>query len=369
MTIQIDLKNGDPNVWPIEPESSGMSDDEILTFSHAMERDIDVLLVEELKCSPAFATWFVKAAVGDAGVPLPFSSAKIVHSKRRMMNRREIDIEVGLLNEAGGSAGVVFVENKLDTVEQPGQAESYREEAEHLVGLGVHPRAITVLTCPSGYAASHAAFAAKFDAVVSYEDVREFLAQRASTETGEIAARLTHRADLIRQAITKGRRPYDVVVSAPVSEFWSMYNTLCAEHFPRLKPGPALRRATAGGESKTAIFTNSPDWSFLPRTRLVHQLRESNANFCFFSWGGSASRETQMARDLSGSPYRLVKSKSASDAPGLMIATSTPFVDNLGDFVAQQGKIVEGMTKTLALFDWISERREMVERWSNSIAL
>lgn len=339
--------------------------DNLLTLSHATERDVDILLVEEFKCSPAFTSWAIKLAADKAGIDVAFSKVRVAHSRRRMLNRREIDIELVLMNgPENRMAGVVYVENKLDTVEQFEQAESYRAEALHVVSEGVFPVALTVLVCPESYAAGHRVFAEKFDAVITYEMIADALASRAQNEAGEMAARLHHRADLMLQAIGKSRRAYDPVISAPVSGFWSRYLALCAQEFPSLIPGQALLKTEAGGESKTAIFANSPSWPFLLRTRLVHQLRASDANFCFYSWGGSTARIEAMAKDLVRTPYALRVSKSKSEAPSVMISIATPTVDNLGDFDAQRSEISEGMAKTSELYAWVISQQAMIERWS-----
>lgn len=339
--------------------------DEVLTLSHATERDVDILLVEEFKCSPTFASWFVKLAADKVGAQISFSQVRVAHSRRRMMTRREIDIELVLTRAPDNRpVGVIYIENKLDTVEQFEQAESYRAEADHVVAQGFFPVALTVLVSPTSYLAGHRTFASKFDAVITYEMVADALESRVRTETGEIAARLQHRTELMRQAIGKSRRSYDPVVSAPISGFWKNYVDLCAEAFPSLQPGQSLLNAEAGGESKTAIFANRPGWTFLPKTRLVHQLRASDANFCFYSWGGSPARIEQMAKDLKGTPYEVRVSKSKSEAPSVMISVSTPTVDNLGDFDAQRSAVFEGMAKTAELYAWVLSQGKMIEQWS-----
>ncbi|TWF41181.1 PD-(D/E)XK nuclease family protein [Neorhizobium alkalisoli] len=106
-----------------------MADDTILTLTHATERDIDLLLIEELKCSPAFVRWLVQRVSDN-----DFERSSVTHSKRRIHNRREIDITLSVDGPFGRS--VILIENKLDTPEQPQQAESYREEAQLLVSTG-----------------------------------------------------------------------------------------------------------------------------------------------------------------------------------------------------------------------------------------
>lgn len=103
----------------------------------------------------------------------------------------------------------------------------------------------------------------------------------------------------------------------------------------------------APAESKTMIFAPSalPKWEFLPQTRLVHQLREGNANICLYGWGAHFSYlASEIATALAGTPYRLVPTinKRAGGRAGLMIVADTPQVDNLADFNAQRPQIEAG---------------------------
>ncbi len=67
-------------------------DDFIPTLTHATERDIDLLLVEELYSSAAFVAWMA----AQAGITGEISGWDVKHSKRRTRSRREIDIFVEL---------------------------------------------------------------------------------------------------------------------------------------------------------------------------------------------------------------------------------------------------------------------------------
>ena len=73
-----------------------MNDIPVLT--HATERDIDLLLVEEFAASPLFA----RAVLGAIGLDhLGFIRATVLHSVRRLHSRREIDISVRVQTQAG----------------------------------------------------------------------------------------------------------------------------------------------------------------------------------------------------------------------------------------------------------------------------
>lgn len=343
--------------------------DEILTLSHATERDIDLLLVEELRCSHAFRGRFIEELSSITGARLSHRSGRVSHSRRRMHSRREIDIFLEIDGHDGRYA--ILIENKLDTSEQPQQAESYRLEAAALSSDGFD-FALTVLICPEVYASKASAFAEKFDAVFSYERVLSVLMERADAERGELSARLRYRADLISQAIEKGRRGYQAVPLASVSNFIRAYVAMLDELGIALPPGPSMLK-DAPAESKTMIFAPSalPKWDFLPQTRLVHQLREGNANICLYGWGDHFSHIAGlMAPALAGTPYRLVPTinKRANGHAGIMIVTDTPTIDNLAPFSEQREQIEIGMRATAELAAWFASRRDQVQEWAHKVA-
>lgn len=345
--------------------------EDMLTLTHATERDIDLLLIEELRCSHAFRDEFISAVAELSGKKLDHHEGRVSHSRRRVHSRREIDI----LLEIEGAIGryVVLIENKLDTSEQPQQAESYRQEAMALLDDGGFVAALTVLVCPEAYAAKASIFAGKFDAVISYERIRSMLVQRAVGEIGELAHRLGYRADLISQAIQKSRRGYQAVPLAAVTNFTRAYVAMLDELNIALPPGPSMLK-DAPAESKTMIFAPSAlsKWSFLPQTRLVHQLREGNANICLYGWGDHFSHLAgEIAPSLAGTPYRLVPTtnKRVKGRAGLMIVADTPVVDNTTDFDEQRERIEVGMRTTAELARWFETTEAAAEGWARRVEL
>jgi|SRR5579862_5956819 len=212
--------------------------DNILTLTHATERDVDLLLVEELKCSADFVRWFVNKVSAKAEAPIELAASDVTHSRRRTYNRREIDICL-VLNAPGGPPTILLIENKLDTSEQFEQAESYRAEAEQFIQSGEACAAYTVIVCPSAYARQHAVFASKFNVNISYEDISAYLAERAR-QPGELGARLKHRHEILEQAITKSRRGYEAVPLPVIEQFNAKYVALAMKECPALEPGPSM---------------------------------------------------------------------------------------------------------------------------------
>ncbi|WP_313607823.1 PD-(D/E)XK nuclease family protein [Rhizobium sp.] len=342
-----------------------MSDDTFLILTHATERDVDLLLIEELQCSMDFVRWLVGRVSSD-----PFERSSVAHSKRRIHNRREIDITLTIDGPAGQT--VCLIENKLDTQEQPQQAESYREEAVALVAEGKAKAVHTILVCPRQYAAAAPVFAGKFDHVIAYEDVAGFFAIRASQISGELRARILHRQSLMDQATTKARRGYEAVGLVDIDRFLEKYVGLLGTEGISLEPGPSMLKSGRPGESRTMIFAPStlPKWSFLPQTRLVHQLREANANINFYGWGDHFSEVAgEFAADLRGTGYRLVPTvnKRVGGHSGLMVVANTPTVDSLASFESQREAIKEGAMATEQLKDWFWSNELILRRWSQLI--
>lgn len=124
---------------------------EILTLTHATERDVHILLIEELRCSADF----VLAVADRAGLPLKPSrvrDVKIRHSDLRLSNRREIHIQLDLMLDQPAGSAIFLIENKLDTTEQPDQAESYQQELYghwsqkiDAAGLGLLPDLVNMI--------------------------------------------------------------------------------------------------------------------------------------------------------------------------------------------------------------------------------
>ena len=171
----------------------------IPTLSHATERDIDLLLVEELYSTRDFVFWMAAQTGFSKGIV----SWEVKHSKRRTRSRREIDIFVEI-DYVDGTRGALLIENKIDASEQPDQAESYREELAVLASG--YDLAVMIIVCPEGYRDKNLDFTSKFDVTVTYEMIRDWFAKAEAEAGDELVLRFRLRTELIDQAIHKHRR-------------------------------------------------------------------------------------------------------------------------------------------------------------------
>lgn len=351
----------------------GMSDEFIPTLTHATERDIDLLLVEELFASPAFVEWIASRA----GVTTKIETSTVFHSKRRTRSRREIDIFVDLqLQDARPCA--LLIENKLDAGEQPDQAESYRDELSRIAND--YPVAAMLIICAEAYSHEHPIFTAKFDAIVTYEDLANYFDHAAVTCTGEGAARAHFRRDILNQAIRKHRRGYTPIPNQVVGDFNSRYIALLAEIAPSIRPGKSMLKPANPDESTSMIFDSGASLSQIPPdvrpTRFAHELgrgQNHRANYVavtFGGWGASMpvlkdviERElAELGASVSAKPPTKVRPN-----PGLTIACATPPVDNQQDFAAQQTKLIEGIEQALNLRNWLITNVSTLREWKSLV--
>jgi hypothetical protein len=344
----------------------------ISTLTHATERDVDLLLIEELIADVSFAELVIAKAFGGWVPPSDIKAHGVHHSKRRMFNRREIDITL-TIDRFDKLPIIVMLENKLDTSDQPLQAESYKSEAEDLVAGGYAEQVRTLLVCPESYRRGNSTFAKKFDGVLTYEEVLAYLQSRLATEKGELALRLGHRVNLVDQAITKGRRGYDPVPFAPIAAFNAQYVAVVRDQFPTLVPGSAMLKIDRPGESVTMIFgpATLPEWEFLPQMRLVHQLREGNVNVNFYGWGDFfLELAGQIGSDLRGTGFKIVPAvnKRKNGRAGLMLFSTTPVVTNARSLAEQQVDVVSGMAAAERLRSWIWANKAVIAGWAEIVA-
>jgi len=350
-----------------------MDDAFIPTLSHATERDIDLLLVEELYASLNFTDWMCR----QVGLMKPIASWDVKHSKRRTRSRREIDIFLEI-DHSDGTRSAILIENKLDAMEQPDQAESYREELAILADN--YERSAMLIVCPAGYAAQHHHFTAKFDATVTYETIRDHLRLLADESGHEAVLRCGFRADILDQAVNKYRRGYTPIPDRVVGDFNKLYVSLLAAAAPSIIPGNAMLKPANPRESTSMIFNQALSLSALPveirPSRFAHELgrgSDRRANYVavtFAGWGsalpGVVDRLDADAIELGATFSSKTPNKNRPN-PGLVMAIPTEPVDNQGDFDTQTEALEDGMAVALELRRWLHDNQEILLDWKRLI--
>jgi hypothetical protein len=208
----------------------------ILALEAVAERDIDLLLLEELTVSNNFARWFISRTFPSDTVLNEVSSAR--HSVSDPSG--ESDLELVFVDARGRRLGLL-IEDKVSAPAQPDQADRYRQRASRGVEAGSWAEARTCIVAPKRYL-ELSEDAQRYDASISYEDVVSWFEQTATNDP-----RAKYRAEIVTAALDQARRGYTKVRDEAVTAFWRKYWVDVDDLFPELEmqdPGDRSAQAT-----------------------------------------------------------------------------------------------------------------------------
>jgi len=220
-------------------------DDNSRSFPHINERALDLILLEELRCSEHFRHRFLPPILQVLGVEVEVGRGAVYCSLERTGDTAgETDILIEMLlnvTPVRQKCGVL-IENKLiapfsDRVKTGlGQAKRYLRERDAKIASGEWAAGAVVLVAPQVYL--NAASTRDFDLTFSYEDVLDWLIRPGVD--GELSTRLDHKRQMISAALRGGGRSGDRTADPRVVQLWDLYEHTAIE-FPDL-----LMRRTRG---------------------------------------------------------------------------------------------------------------------------
>lgn len=295
----------------------------ILPVEAIQERDLDLLLLEELTADATFAEWIIRE------LQLPALTA--VNGAWKSMSHiglGETDILFSYISDE--KKIFLLIENKLDASFQNEQFERYEKRAQQHISKGECDEAYAVLFAPQRYCETQN----DFENFITYESVVHRLEFTGSK-------RNIFKSSLLKIAIEKQRRGYRPENSPPVQKFWHDYYQFKQKHYPDLymkKPG---------------IVPFNSDWPMLFDSRLkgvsfLHKLRQGNVDATFY--GAPEEMEYKVKQHLPTGSKLQKHNKSFS------IRYFTGKIDRVQDFDSQIEPVKKGLDHILKLRDWILEK-------------
>jgi hypothetical protein len=193
------------------------------TLPRLYERDIDVLVQEELIFNRALRGIFAKALSLNGELEIVQCELSVV----------DVTGETDLIADfsSGAGRGKILVENKIDAAFQPLQPQRYRDRVETIKQEGYS--CYCILIAPNSYLQSNPEGISCFNGTISYEDL-------ASAIGAELTPRANHRAALVMRAVEQARKPYVLIPAENVTAFWGRVYKIACDEFPELmmkKPG------------------------------------------------------------------------------------------------------------------------------------
>ena len=336
----------------------------MLTYSYISERDIDLVLIEELNCSSNFRKWFLNIIKKTKGIK-HFSSNKnidIFHSTGRKDSvTGETDIEINITDNSGVKL-ILLLENKIDASFQKNQPQRYKSEVKRILKDGDADFCYSILLAPKEYFIANSE-AEIFDILISYEEIIKYFKSRfknLSTSNEELSNRYEHKLEIFNQAIEKQRRGYSPEIDPNVTAFWSAYYEYSKEKAPSLKmsqPGPKP------SQSDFISFNNAIERIHpLPQCKIKHKLPHGLVDLEIDGWGKHVNELSPQLISHLDIDMRIRKaSKSLSISIDVHpIAASAPFEDQI-DLVAV------GLNAAIRFQEWYRSKKEILLNCYNSL--
>lgn len=312
---------------------------ENILIGGVLERDIDLLLLEEFLSCPYFQQWFVsKISDVDLGKCV-WASRSVTHATG------ESDLEVVFEDESKCRTRLL-IENKVAASLQPQQAERYSLRARSYMAREDCGRSLTVLCAPSRYFGNSQSCKG-FDSRITHEAILDWF-----RDARHLGPRRLYKMALLESAIVKGTLGYQPREDAAVTAFWKWYWRLSQD------VAPELEMREPGGKAAGSAFVIFHPASLPKGMEIVHKLTRGYVdlqvagagrwmNEISSTIGQCLAKDMKVVRVSSSSAVRINVAKLDTNAPG----------------EPQREAALEGLAAALKLLDWHEEHGGKISRF------
>jgi hypothetical protein len=290
-------------------------------FRKVRERDIDILLLEQMYCSADFINWFFLHVTKRRPARLKLLSAK--HSVVGSLG--QTDIEVMVVDEGGGEI-VFLIENKIGRTKQPTQSERYAARCAMYSGQECR----VVLVTPKRYATT--SFVEGYKSVVELEDILKWF------QDNELdSLRKFFKIALLEQALTPPKLGKD-------GDFRMQYWSTSQRDEYRVLRMPEHGRS----------FRFHPEG--LPaHVRLVHKLVRGRVEIVF---RGKRNEFLALKKAVADLPEHSFEVRTYPKASAIWVQVSPLIMDM--PFDPQKQKVVEGLQAARKLWEWFCGNKDAI---------
>lgn len=202
-------------------------------FSNILERDMDMLLLEEIVSSEEFLQIFLsKIGIADANIFF------VEHSKK---DNELGESDLTVLFEHRTEKIALLIEDKIDATAQPEQASRYIDRGDKGLADGNYDKYYIFIVAPKEYLDTNEE-ARKYPYSISYEEILNYYKSRDDN-------RSAFKASQIERAIKKKEKGYQPVVNDGVSDFWEKYVAYQQNYYPEL-----MLASSAGKKGSAATW-------------------------------------------------------------------------------------------------------------------
>lgn len=251
-----------------------------IEISGVAERDIDLLLLEEFVSSPSFRSWFLER--------LGITSAAELTAAARSVNTSSGESDLELTLQVDDQALKVLIENKVDAIFQPRQAERYLERATDYLKTGACAKALTVIIAPNEYFGD-AQTTIGFQHRLSHQALLSWF-----EESLELGGRTAVKCAVLKAAISRSGRGWQLVPNEVTTGFWHHYWEL-AKAF-----APDLRMPRPSEKPEGSSFIVFKPLGLAKNVTLLHKVSYGNVDLQFSRMGDRVLEIEQFYKDHLG---------------------------------------------------------------------
>ena len=195
---------------------------EVCQIRSFQERDIDLLLAEELRVNPEFAAWFVRRVAPDQKINVPAARTRVSVCRESS----ESDV-VACFDRDDGGLHRVFIEDKIGAQMMPEQLERYLKRAAAERGRQECDSYSVVLFAPDAYGSSLPGDVVR----MSFEEAANALDEvHDSPHSSYKAAFLREAVNYARGARSRGNNPEEM--EPHIVEWWDAVDLMLDNEFP-----------------------------------------------------------------------------------------------------------------------------------------
>ena len=265
------------------------------------ERDVDLLILEELSVSEDFRKRFSALVFGETVYKAYIGAWHSVCSD----NLGESDL-LFIFKAMDDLETAILIENKIDAPPMSEQGIRYRQRGEAGINNGLWESFKTCIIAPEKYL-DFVKHSRLYDANITYEEICDYF-----TSKGDSDNRSAYKANVLLEGIEKNRRGYQPVENERVTTFVKQYFEYANEKYPELKMQEVKPRQA--GSSWIDFYSD-----VLPPGRevtLAHQLTNGELKLLFKEKGHDL--ETIRAKYQGGLSGRMSIKKAGQSAAILM---------------------------------------------------
>ncbi len=299
------------------------------SFSDVSEHDMDLLFLEEFVCSKDFLHLFTSLiGIIDARVIS-------VHSSKTDVSLGESDMTV--IIESNGERIGFLIEDKIDAVAMPEQAERYNKRCLKGIERGDYSQFFVFIIAPRKYLSQNIE-AQKYPNRVEYETILSYF------ETIK-DARSFFKIQQITRAIEKQKKGYQVEVDPSVTDFWKMFFDYKEKNYPGLF-------FIYSGEVKG---TNATWFRFKTVFDGFYVFHKTESGYVDLTLNGCAERIVDIENLLSDTIGDYIKEGYTVHKTGksAAIRVSVPILDLHAPFLSQLDEIEKGLAAVQKITDLV----------------